>query len=114
MLVSKRKRANIQKKRPITTPITRPDIEIRNAFRVLKRSAALTGDQVSGDLSHLPITITYAPDVGRAPDIMRSYQEVLLYGVETLRAVGFSLEGALNVLFSAKATKDVIRDMYTK
>jgi len=87
----------------------------RNAFRLLKHAAKLCGDELTGDLHHLPITRRYAENTGiKELDIMNDHQEVVYYGVELLMAVGFSLGGALNVVSSAKATKDVMQDMYTK
>jgi hypothetical protein len=96
-------------------PTHKPDIEYRNAFRVLQRVAKLTGDQFEGDLYNMPITITYASNAGDLPpQILTTHRDLLTYAVETFMAVGFSLEGALDVLFSAKATKDVLSDMTAK
>ena len=81
----------------------------------MTRAAQLTGDQISGDPYHLPITITYAVDEPtQAPDQLNTIMEVVHYAASLLVAMGFSLDGALNVLFSAKATRAVIRDMFAK
>lgn len=114
--MSKRKssQSQNQKKKDINTT-HKPEIEFRNAFRVLQKVAKLTGNQFEGDLYNMPITITYESSADELPpQTLTTHRDLLVYAVDVFMAVGFSLDGALNVLFSAKATKDVLSDMTAK
>ncbi len=91
------------------------DIEARNAFRLITRAAALTGDEISGDLYHLPITITYAVDEPKElAERLDTHFDVVQYALHLLVAMGFTVDAALTIVFSAKATQEVMREMYAK
>src|SRR5215207_5547815 len=103
------------KKKNIKQKPARFDGEVHNAFRLITRATALTGDQISGDLHHLPITITYAiSDPTVLPTRLDTHLDVVQCALHLLVSMGFTVEGALNVVFSAKATNDVIRNMHAK
>jgi hypothetical protein len=103
------------KKKNIKQKPARFDVEVQNAFRLITRATALTGDQISGDLYHLPIIITYAiSDPTGLPNQLDTHLDVVQCALHLLVSMGFSVEAALNVVFSAKATNEVVKDMHAK
>jgi hypothetical protein len=90
------------------------DLGARNAFRLIKRAAKLCGDEVRGNIYHLPITITYIDEPPLPPEQLTSHEEVIDRAVQILGALGFSLETALDTIYSAQETKKVMRGMYSK
>jgi len=90
----------------------RYDIEVQNAFRLITRATSLTGDQISGDLHNLPITITYTISYPIClPNQLDTDLNVVQCALHLLVSMGFTVEAALNIVFSAKAANDVIRNM---
>jgi hypothetical protein len=103
------------KKKNLKQKLPQFDAEVQNAFRLIKRATSLSGDQITGDLHNLPITITYAiSDPVELPNQLDTHFDVVQYALHFLVSMGFTVEAALNIVFSAKATNDVIRNMHAK
>ena len=90
------------------------DRETRNAFRLTQHAAKLCGDEISGNLHDLPITIHYEPSLKVKPRVIESHFSLVQYALELLWELGFSSDAALHIVYDKKAMSDVMKDIHAR
>lgn len=102
-------------KKPTKKKRSTARVEARNAFRIFQRVCKLCDDEIIGDLDNMPIIINYRTgELAGKSEQFETHFDLAQQAIQLLVAMGFSLDGALHIVFSAKETKRMIKEILVK